>query len=84
MRISRGAFNLSCSTMRKPEELITAMQDLLPTIGINYRLIPSSYVLVCTKNTVCFEMEITQYEYTDFLYVVKFKKIQNVPLNSSR
>jgi len=29
-------------------------------------------------------MEITQYEYTDFLYVVKFKKIQNGPLNSSR
>jgi hypothetical protein len=39
--------------------------------------------MICSKGNQTFEMEITRYEQTDFLYIVKFKKLQS-PLTSSR
>jgi hypothetical protein len=44
---------------------------------------PGSYIMICSKGNQSFEMEITRYEQTDFLYIVKFKKLQS-PLLSSR
>ena len=44
---------------------------------------PGSYIMICSKGNQSFEMEITRYEQTDFLYIVKFKKLQN-PLTSTR
>ena len=35
----------------------------------------NTYGLRCQKNDVKFEMELTQYEDADFIYVVRFKKI---------
>jgi hypothetical protein len=39
--------------------------------------------MICSKGNQSFEMEITRYEQTDFLYIIKFKKLQT-PLTSSR
>jgi hypothetical protein len=39
--------------------------------------------MICSKENQSFEMEITRYEQTDFLYIIKFKKLQT-PLTSSR
>ena len=35
----------------------------------------NTYGLRCQKNDVKFEMELTQYESADFIYVVRFKII---------
>jgi hypothetical protein len=34
-----------------------------------------TYGLRCQKNLVKFEMELTQYENAEFIYVVRFKKV---------
>jgi hypothetical protein len=39
--------------------------------------------MICSKGNQSFEMEITRYEQTDFLYIIKFKKLQT-SLTSSR
>ena len=56
---------------------------MLPSLGISFRQIPGSYIMICSKGNHSFEMEITRYEETDFLYIIKFKKLQS-PLTSSR
>lgn len=35
----------------------------------------NTYGLRCQKNDVKFEMELTQYENTDFIYIVRFKRV---------
>jgi hypothetical protein len=78
MRVCKGAFNLNCTTMRQPQDLLKSINSLLPTLGISFKF-TSTYGLVCTKESQSFEMEITRYENTDFLFVIRFKKIIQAP-----
>lgn len=34
-----------------------------------------TYGLKCQKNSIKFEMELTVYENTDFVYIVRFKRL---------
>jgi len=62
---------------------LNTINELLPSLGISFKLLPGTYIMICSKGNQTFEMEITRYEQTDFLYIVKFKKLQS-PLTSSR
>jgi hypothetical protein len=50
------------------------MFKVLPIHQVSFKQM-GTYGLYCEKDHIKFEMELTVYEGTDFLYVVRFKKL---------
>eukprot|EP00347_Sterkiella_histriomuscorum_P024120 403332240 len=73
MRISRGAFDVNCSTTRDPAFLMAEIYKVLESNKIQYKQM-NTYSLRCQRVDVKFEMELTQYEGADFIYIIKFRK----------
>jgi len=74
--VTKGAFNLDCSTTRQPHLVMQDLQALIPSLALTFRQV-TPFCILCTHTArgLSFEVEITQYEETDFLYVIRFKKV---------
>jgi hypothetical protein len=84
MRISHGPFNVDCLTTKAPRDLLqTLTQDTLPALHSTFRL-DGDFKLLCERERLRYTVEITQYEYTEFLYVLKFDKLAGDPLDFNK
>lgn len=84
MRISQGPFNVDCLTTKAPRDLLqTLTQDTLPALHSTYSF-DGQYKLLCERDRLQYSVEITQYEYTEYLYVLKFDKLAGDPLDFNK
>jgi len=80
MRISHGPFNVDCLTTKAPRVLLqTLTQDTQSTFRLD-----GDYKLLCERGPLRYSVEITQYEYTEYLYVLKFERLAGDPLDFNK
>lgn len=74
MKVTRGPFSVNCSTTKEPAFVLKSLEQALKDQGIAYKKL--RYGFRCQKQEVRWEVELTQYEETDFLYVLRFTRTQ--------
>jgi|LauGreDrversion4_2_1035121.scaffolds.fasta_scaffold34011_2 hypothetical protein len=75
MRVTHGPFNVDCLTTKEPPAILQALTlRILPDINSTYRMI-GEFKLLCEWQSLKFSIEVTHYEYTEFLYVLRFDRI---------
>ena len=77
----QGAFNVSCLTTKDPQVIMHSLIGLLPQLKVTSEQV-GEFSLMCEDSKIKFEIELTLYEYTDFLYVLRFNRIKQDNNNS--
>jgi hypothetical protein len=73
MKITRGPFSVNCSTTKEPAFVLKSLDQALRDLGVATKKL--RYGFKCQKQEVKWEVELTQYEETDFLYVLRFTRL---------
>lgn len=74
MRTCRGAFNVSCTSSKAPNQIVQEIQRALGLQRVAFKQ-ASPFLVKCQKHGLRFEMEVAHLDHLESIYVVRFRRV---------